>query len=202
MTSGLNQSKTSLTAALKEWNVAVQALAAGETVLLLRKGGIREQEGRFRVRYDRVLLYPTFEHQKPHLLKSHYAKKVRVVESGWHPATIELSAWAVIDHILSIDGNTNLERLQPFHVWNQEFVRERMQWNPRQPLYLLVLRTYRLPSVVEIPYLSAYGGCRSWISLATAIDIKGSQPVLSDRAYEEVVAAVRDAASTLRDGSQ
>ncbi|MEL7085979.1 MAG: DUF1802 family protein, partial [Cyanobacteria bacterium J06597_1] len=95
-----------------------------------------------------------------------------------------------------------LDRLQPFHVWNQKFVSERLQWNPHQLLYLLVLRTYRLPSAIEIPYLSAYGGCRSWINLATAVDVKGSLPVLSDRAYEEIVAAVRDAASTSRGVSQ
>ncbi|MEO0942484.1 MAG: DUF1802 family protein [Cyanobacteria bacterium J06642_12] len=202
MISGLKQSETSLTAALKEWNVAVEALAGGEAVVLLRKGGIREQEGRFYVRHNRVVLYPTFEHQTPHLLKPTYASGVREVESGWHPSTIKLSAWAVIDHILSIDVSAGLDRLQPFHVWNQKFVSERLQWNPHQLLYLLVLRTYRLPSAIEIPYLSAYGGCRSWINLATAVDVKGSLPVLSDRAYEEIVAAVRDAASTSRGVSQ
>ena len=196
MTSNLEQSKTTLTAALKEWNVAVQALIAGETIVLLRKGGIREQEGRFRVRHERVLLYPTFEHQTPHLLKPSYTHGVRVVESGWHPTTIELSAWARIDTIISIDSSESLHRLRPFHIWNQQFVTERMKWKPRQPLYLLLLRTYRLPSAVEIPYSPAYGGCRSWISLATGIDVDGSLPVLADRAYEELVTAIRDATST------
>ncbi|NJL44810.1 MAG: DUF1802 family protein [Leptolyngbyaceae cyanobacterium SM2_3_12] len=36
--------------ALKEWDAAVTALGQGQTVLLLRKGGIREQAGQFSVR--------------------------------------------------------------------------------------------------------------------------------------------------------
>lgn len=199
--SELEQSNASLTVALKEWNVAVEALTAGEAVVLLRKGGIREQEGRFSIRHKRVVLYPTFEHQTPHLLKSTYASGVRVVESGWHPSTIKLSSWAIIDDVLPIDITTSLELLHPFHVWNQEFVSERMKWKAHHPLYLLVLRTYRLPSVVEIPYLQVYGGCNSWISLETAVDLEGSQPVLAERAYQEVVASVRDAMFTSQDVS-
>lgn len=56
--------------ALKEWAVAVDALAEGKTILLLRKGGIKEEGNRFRVAYEEILLYPTYEHQQPNLLKS------------------------------------------------------------------------------------------------------------------------------------
>ena len=43
-----------LTSALKEWAVAVEALEQGKTIMLLRKGGISEQGGRFQVKSDRV----------------------------------------------------------------------------------------------------------------------------------------------------
>ncbi|MGC1218532.1 MAG: DUF1802 family protein, partial [Phormidesmis sp.] len=58
-----------ITAALKEWSVAVDALAAGETILLLRKGGIKEDNGQFSAQADRAMLFPTFEHQRRDLLK-------------------------------------------------------------------------------------------------------------------------------------
>ena len=61
------------THALKEWAVATDVLERGETILLLRKGGIREEGKHFRVAHDEVLLYPTYEHQQPHLLKPQYA---------------------------------------------------------------------------------------------------------------------------------
>jgi len=54
--------QSNTTHALKEWAVAVDALEQGKTIMLLRKGGIHEQGGRF-VAQNQILLYPTHEHQ-------------------------------------------------------------------------------------------------------------------------------------------
>ena len=56
-----------LQTALKEWSVAVDALAEGEMMVLLRKGGIKEDNGRFQAQAQKAILFPTFEHQKPEL---------------------------------------------------------------------------------------------------------------------------------------
>src|SRR3954463_8591651 len=50
--------------AFKEWAVTVRALAEGEQLLTLRKGGIREPEKHFRLEHDRFFLYPTLDHQR------------------------------------------------------------------------------------------------------------------------------------------
>ncbi|WP_017328141.1 DUF1802 family protein [Synechococcus sp. PCC 7336] len=183
----------SLTTALKEWDVAVRALAAGDTILLLRKGGIREEGGQFKVEGDRVLLYPTYEHQKPHLLKLDYAARVQPVPSGWHPQTVEISAWADITEILAIDEAAPLARLLPHHIWNEQFATERFNWKPRQPLYLLLLQVSKLPQPIHIPYCSEYGGCRSWLDLAASMALTGSERVLSDGDYDRRVDAIRGA---------
>ena len=54
--------------AFKEWAVTVRALAEGEQLLTLRKGGIREPGKHFKLDYDRFFLYPTFDHQRPDLV--------------------------------------------------------------------------------------------------------------------------------------
>ncbi|MBF2026142.1 MAG: DUF1802 family protein [Oscillatoriales cyanobacterium C42_A2020_001] len=176
---------------LKEWQVAVQALEQGETILLLRKGGIREDRGKFSVRHDRVWLYPTFEHQKPELLKPKYACKVQPVESGWHPTEVRIGSWADITEVFQVRDETTVMQLLPFHVWNQAFVRERLQWKPSQPIYVLLLRVYRLHQPCAIAYSSTYGGCTSWIDLETAIATEASAPVLEEAEYHEQVAAMR-----------
>src|ERR1700756_2875803 len=50
--------------AFKEWAVTVRALAEGEQLLTLRKGGIREPDKHFKLDYERFFLYPTFDHQR------------------------------------------------------------------------------------------------------------------------------------------
>lgn len=185
------QAVQTITQALKEWHVAVEALERGDTILLLRKGGIREVGGKFMVAHDRVLLYPTYEHQQPRLLKPEYAQQVQPVESGWHPTTVRIGSWATITDTLQVSEVDRVMALQPFHIWNQEFVTERLKWKPNQPLYVLLLRVYRLPQSDQIAYDPRYGGCKSWIDLAQEFPLDGSLPALSDRAYAEQVAQIR-----------
>ena len=42
----------------------MRALAEGEQLLTLRKGGIREENKHFEIEHDRFFLYPTFDHQQ------------------------------------------------------------------------------------------------------------------------------------------
>ncbi len=180
--------KSTTTHALKEWAVAVDALEKGKTIVLLRKGGIDEQDRQFKVAHDQILLYRTYEHQQPFLLKPDYASFVESVPSGWHPENIRIDTYAQITDIFQVSDEQVVSALLPFHVWNERFVSDRLKWKPRQPLYVLLLRTYRLASAKVIAHRQEYGGCKSWIDLAEAISIEGAQPVLDDKAYTKQVA--------------
>jgi len=179
------------THALKEWAVAVEALEQGKMIILLRKGGITEEGNRFKVAHQQILLYPTYEHQQPNLLKAEYATGIKPVTSGWHPETVRIGSWAEITDILPVSEASAVTALLPYHIWNEQFVSARLKWKPRQPLHLLLLRTYRLSSVSEIPYRSEYGGCRSWIDLAQPIAIDGIIPVLNDEEYTKQTNEIR-----------
>ena len=181
---------TTFATALKEWAVAVEALCQGKALMLLRKGGIRDRGENFAVSQRRVWLYPTYEHQQPELLQSKYASQVQPVPAGWHPETVPISGWAEIDCIFPVTDPSALPALEPFHVWNETFVEQRLAWKPQKMLYALVLRSHRLRQPYELPYRSQYGGCRSWIELETALKAKPSQPALSQADYEEQVAAI------------
>ena len=180
----------SLSQALKEWAIAVDELETGRTIVLLRKGGIREQ-GRFSVEQTQVLLYPTYEHQQPHLLKDDLQARVNTVPSGWHPETVQISSVAAITDIFQVSEAAVLDSLLPFHIWNVQFAAERFQWKPKLPFYILLLRVSKLSQTHVIPYQSEYGGCRSWIDLKDAIALEGATPVLSDTAYSDQVEKIR-----------
>ncbi len=176
-----------LSHALKEWAIAVNALETGRTIVLLRKGGIREQENRFTIAQSQVLLYPTYEHQQPHLLKDNYQSQVQPVLSGWHPDLVKIGSVADITHIFQVSEAAILDALLPFHIWNSQFAAERFQWKPKSPLYVLLLRVSKLSQPQVIPYRADYGGCRSWIDLEAAIDVNHATPVLSDQAYTDQI---------------
>lgn len=176
--------------ALKEWSVAVDALAAGETILLLRKGGIKEHQGRFSAEADRVVLFPTFEHQRPELLKPQYRKAVEAVPKGWHPKKITIKAWADITHIFLTDDANKVAALAAFHIWQPQLPQERLKWKAKQPLYVLTLRTYCLPEPVLLPWQPAYGGCKSWIALDLETEGTNIFPAVADTDYDATVKAI------------
>lgn len=175
-----------LSHALKEWSIAIDALVQGQTILLLRKGGIREKDKHFAVPHQRVWLYPTHEHQKPHLLKPQWAKQVTKVDPGWHPTQVTIKAWADIAQVWTVRNLNTVEALQPFHIWNGQFVTERFRWKPNQPLHLLLLRVYGLKAPIQIDWQSDYGGCRSWLDLKVPIDELPSAPVLDQTAWVNI----------------
>lgn len=180
------------TQALKEWAIALSALEQGKTIVLLRKGGIHEQGGRFRVAHDNVLLYPTYEHQQPDLLKDEYAGLVESVPSGWHPETVKISSYAEITDVLPVSDEATVKALLPYHIWNEKMVSDRLRWKPHQPLFILLLRTYLLSKPQTIPYRSEYGGCKSWIELLESISLEGMSPVLSENEYQQLSTQIKE----------
>ena len=181
-----------ITHALKEWAVVVEALIAGDTIVLLRKGGIRDRKGKFTVDHDRVLLYPTYEHQKAQWLKPAYVDRIQSIPPVADSTQFVLKAWAQITHLFEVSELAQVQALQPFHIWNQQFVQERCQWQPQQPLSVLLLRTYQMPAIVHMPIHASYGGCRSWIEVLEAIPLSTDQSVLSDAVYARQVQAIEE----------
>lgn len=168
---------TVIKTALKEWAEAIEALAAGNTILLLRKGGIRESD--FRVTHHQVLLYPTYEHQKSELLKSGSIKERQPPS----PDQVTLALWGHITDVLPISETEQLEALMPHHIWTETFASERLKWKPKQPLSVLLLRAYTLQPPAKIPCLRRYSGCRSWIEVEQGIEINRAKPVLTQPEY-------------------
>src|SRR6201994_2689642 len=109
--------------AFKEWAVTVRALAEGEQLLTLRKGGIREPEKHFQLEHDRFFLSPTSNPQRTDLVReSHRPELARALEEGvWsdgepapqalnrgeavsQPDRVRIRAWAeVADHFTITD---------------------------------------------------------------------------------------------------
>lgn len=178
--------------ALKEWSVAVDALANGETMLLLRKGGIKEVGGSFSAQADHVMLFPTFEHQKPELLKPQYQAAVEPVAAGWHPQTITLKAWAEITNIFLTYEAEKVAALADFHIFQPNLAESRLKWKAKQPLYVLALRAYRLSVPVTMQWEDAYGGCRSWITLVSDMVVEPTAELaaIPTADYQAKVAAI------------
>jgi hypothetical protein len=190
--------------AFKEWAVTVRALAEGEQLLTLRKGGIRESGKHFAVEHDRFFLYPTFDHQRSSLVReSHRPELRRALEEGvWpdgepgeralhtdggieQPERVRIRAWAEVAATWTVTERRCVDALAPFTVWTTDYAEKRLAWKRRHPLHVLLLRTYRIPRPVTIKVRDEYGGCRSWLQISRELPFEGT-PVLSDEEFDRV----------------
>src|SRR4051794_40091421 len=155
--------------AFKEWAVTVRALAEGEQLLTLRKGGIREENKHFEIEHDHFFLYPTFDHQRNDLVReSHMPELGRALEEGvWpegeppaaaltqdggipQPDRVRIRAWAEVAASYLITDPRAIDALSPYYIWTPDYAEKRLAWKRRHPLHVILLRTYRIPRPVTV----------------------------------------------------
>lgn len=177
--------------ALKEWAVVVDLMLEGGLTLLLRKGGIHEIQGpgRFELEHRRFLLFPSWLHQKPLMMKEQHRPRVQVFGSEPHSYTITGVGEAA--RIWRVPSRRALDSLDALHCWTAEHLDMRWNYKPQNPLYLVAVRVSRLPVVQQktIAHNPEYGGCKSWVPLrpSDAVDDRNSAPVLCDADFASVV---------------
>jgi hypothetical protein len=170
-----------LQVALKEWDVVCRALGDGRQMLLLRKGGIYEAAGEFELEHRRFLLFPTFLHQNPGMLKG--SEKLEAVTT--EPSQVTLSLAAHVTDILPVTSRAAMDALDDQHVWATPLIDMRFNYKPENPLYLLLLRGYRLAGARAIENTPEYAGCKSWVKLEQPVALDGALPVLDESRYQE-----------------
>ncbi|HEX3725049.1 MAG TPA: DUF1802 family protein [Pirellulales bacterium] len=179
--------------AFKEWAVICLALAQGEQVLILRKGGIVEEGGQFRPDHPEFLLFPTYSHQGSDSVVPLARSWLMEIEAEQPEAgTVDFRHWAEVTSALQVRSLAAVLRLRGQHVWSDEVVEERFhRW--REAIYALVVRVYELPQPVTLELREEYTGCKSWVELETDVPTAGSRPVLGDAEFARRAAEIRAA---------
>jgi len=157
----------------------------GRQIVLIRKGGIREENGVFRVEDKEFFLLPTYEHQSGKLIREEFQPWLQQVEAGKpDPNTAKIGAYAVVDTVVQVQHEEKLRDLSHEFLWNDEYLRMRADYNPYGPLWVIILRVYNLPEAVTLPMRHEYAGCKSWVTLDRAISTSGSLPAVADAEFE------------------
>jgi hypothetical protein len=173
--------------AFKEWAVICRALAEGRQALVLRKGGIEEPAGTFRLEHRRFWLYPTYVHQQRAGIKPEAVPLLAQAEAERPPAgMIRLSHFVEVAGIYQAQNLAAALALDGLHLWSAATVEARFAYR-RPGLNVLAVRVYRAAERAELPETTTYAGCRSWVELERELPTEGSTPVLSDEAFREVL---------------
>lgn len=180
--------------ALKEWAVTVQALADGDQILMIRKGGIHEESKDFRVVHPEFLLYPTYLHQRDDLLKASHQPTLRrmLADDPNDSDNVTFTHWARVHELLEIDRLDKVASLAPHHIWTDTYAESRLHWKPMVPLTIMLLRVYRIEEPTTVSFIPEYGGCKSWVDIIPTVRLGNAIPVMDDARFAGMVDAVHD----------
>ena len=180
--------------ALKEWAVLCDALAAGDVVAMVRKGGIREQRAGFSVRHDRFVLYPTYFHEKAAELQPRFVDRLPAAHArrpGEGEVRLELVADAAA--VWTVRDLERLRAIEPLHGMAWPAVEARFHYKGRPEVRVIAANVRRLAAPVTIPETRRYLGCVSWVTLDAPVDVDGARPVLDDATFAERLRALHEA---------
>jgi hypothetical protein len=170
--------------AFKEWAIVVDALARGEQIVILRKGGISEGRGGFQVEHPQFLLFPTLFHQQRESVVPHSQQRFDEIATSFPAANaLRVEFYAEVVEWRRLEVLADAERLRGQHIWRDEVIAERFDWGQSKNIFAMAVRVFRLPSPVELPMLPSYGGCKSWIELERDIDTDHATAVLGDSEF-------------------
>jgi hypothetical protein len=183
-----NSMNTVMTAALKEWAIVCKALEDGRQVLLLRKGGIMEYRQGFDVKHYNFLLYPTFEHQSKESIQVDYADKLDIVSKDRPKSDKknQITSYARTVLVKHVTDSSLLKGLQKYHIWSDRYVSVRMNYNPKRPMSIILLRVYKLDNPIEVDVKSEWLGCKSWISIDSQLSQLKSLNLLEQQGQRDI----------------
>lgn len=182
-------------AGLKEWAITGEALAQGRQIVLLRKGGLLDEDGAFTLDHEAFFLLPSWFHAERGLVKEAHLnlwdQAPREADEGPKVAYIRHFAQVVRVWQLFEDAEAALQQVQ--HIWSQSYLDLRFTYQAEKPLLCAALRVWELEKPIRYEMRPQDMGCRSWVEWDKPLQA-AAQPVLSD---EEFVKQLRSLENTL-----
>lgn len=181
--------------AFKEWSLVCDALGEGRQSIILRKGGIAEGRDGFQFKHREFFLFPTHFHEQ--------AKHLRLADNTPIPETsdserehITISYVAELVETRIITDWDEVRSLEPLHLWSEQTVRDRFDYEECPGISLALVRVSRLCRPWNFPNERRFGGCRSWVEVpeAPAEILAEKVPVLNDAAFAEISSALASGA--------
>lgn len=178
--------------AFKEWAVVCAALGSGRQTIILRKGGIDEGRDGFRVNHGEFWLLPTRFHQDPTQLVPDARPLWEQTQSNQPvPGQFLVDLFATVHSVFEVRDEATLERLNGLHILSLDTLHQRYHYR-RPGLFVLTVRTYRVPKAYQVADSPYIAGCKSWVELPEQFSTAGAAPVLDDATFDQQVRQIEE----------
>ncbi len=172
--------------AFKDWAAACDAMGQGRQSIILRKGGLAEGREGFQFKHPEFFLFPTGYHEQFEKLRAGLADELQGA-GGVRGGQVRIRNFFRLEWHATVTDWPTAQALEPFHLYREEVVRERFDYDESPGLQVAFGRAYRLSQPWSFPDQASFGGCRSWIKLPpTAPEFASMTTALDDDEHTEL----------------
>ena len=170
--------------ALKEWAITGEALAQNRQIILLRKGGLLDEEGHFALEYGQFWLLPTWLHQERGLVKAAHQDlwQQTARESDESAKIAYLRHFARVERVWKLHENAESALQQVPHIWSAHYLDLRFGYQPDKTLLCAALRVYIAEEPIRYVLRAEDLGCRSWVEMSEPVSAR-VRPAIGDEAF-------------------
>jgi hypothetical protein len=174
--------------ALKEWAITCEALAQGRQIILLRKGGLLDEDGTFSLEHGQFFLLPTYLHQEEALVKPEHRDLFRSAQKipGETLQVAYLRHFARVEAVWQLTEKDEVILQGAPHIWSHQYLDVRFGYKSDKPLLCAALRIWELDVPLRYELAAQDMGCRSWISMEKPLE-SGMTPALSEEEFGEAL---------------
>jgi hypothetical protein len=178
--------------AFKEWAIVVDALGQGKQIIILRKGGIAEGRGGFKMEHGEFLLFPSlFHQQRDSVIPDAQKRYDSIAPELPSPEEVRIDFFCKVVEWQKLESLSGAKAMRGHHIWTDRTIEERFEWGRELAIFAIAVRVFRLAKPFVGPMRSQYGGCKSWIDLETEIDPHGAAPVLTEDEFAKKLSEIR-----------
>lgn len=179
-------------AALKEWAISAESLAQGRQILLLRKGGLHDEDGVFHLEHDSFYLLPTWFHQERGLVKAGHQDLWEQAprESDEGPKLAYLRHFAQVQEVWQLHENAEESLKNSAHIYSASYLDLRFSYQQGKPLLCAALRLWTLETPLRYELRPQDLGCKSWVEWDEPLTLSAT-PALSDDEFARKLQELR-----------
>ena len=164
----------------KEWGGVCHAILSGRQTVIIRKGGIAEGRAGFSFKEKEFYLFPTRYHEEAAKIREPEFANVSIDDDN-----VVITCAAKVEWAGLISDWPQVQALAPFHIWREEVIRERFDYDKQKGVHAAFIRAFRLEPVWIFPNEKRFGGCRSWVELPEHGSVPRLETVLSDSEFAQ-----------------
>jgi len=180
MTSTLVSSR----AALKEWAISAESLARGRQVLLLRKGGLLDEDGAFHLEHSQFYFVPTWFHQERALVKAEHQDLWALTprEKDENAKVAYLRHFGQVEQVWRLREDAESALQNATHIYSGTYLDTRFGYQEEKPLLCAAIRIWTLQKPVRYELRERDLGCKSWVEWEAPLEASAT-PALDEETF-------------------